>query len=138
MCLALACGWPSPAAADDRAPLTIIRTDDLAAQLPALDAKLQQAASVEQERDAWKRKAELLTDLVSLKDEIIAAKNAVILARTEQVTAKNEQIADYQAERKLFQERIEKLEAKAERAGIIGDLKAAFVGLLALVGVIAL
>ena len=134
----LACGWSSPAAADDRAPLTIIRTEDLAAQLPALDAKLQQAASVEQERDAWKRKAELLAELVALKDEIIAAKNAVIAARTEQVTAKNEQIVDYQAERKLFQERIEKLEARADRAGFLGDLKAALVGLLALVGFAAL
>lgn len=131
--LALGCGWSSPAGAENRAPLTVLSTDDLAAQLPEIDAKLQQAASTEQERDQLRAKILILEQLLVMKDEIIAAKNAVIVARGEQVEAEKAIIADYQAERKLYQERLDKLQAQADRAGFFGDLKAIFVGVMAIV-----
>lgn len=129
--LVLACGWSSPAAADDRAPLTVIQTDDLAAQLPAIDARLQQAASVEQERDELRVKVSILEQLLALKDEVIAAKAATIAAKAEQIDAEQAIIADLREERKLYQERLDTLQAQADRAGFMGDLKAVFVGIVA-------
>ena len=133
--LLIACAspaWPADQPTPDKpgpAAFVVLDRADLGPALAELDFIKQDYANVRQERDLLKQKVEVLTELLALKQQVLALKDEIIAARGAQLGDKDKQIA-------ALAERLDKMEAKLERAGLWGDLKALFVGILAIAAVV--